>query len=89
MRVATTRLARLIARLRVLRAIVRIRAPPAQIEILPPDAFLSSGSEEGMMAARICPARTNTDDQNHCPLRCVSTTRPCFFSIEVFLTVCV
>jgi hypothetical protein len=39
MRVATTRLARVIARLRILRAIVRIRAPPAQIEILPPDAF--------------------------------------------------
>jgi hypothetical protein len=39
MRVATTTLARVIARLRVLRAIVRIRAPPARIEILPPDAF--------------------------------------------------
>jgi hypothetical protein len=41
MRVATTRLARMIARLRVLRAIVRILAPPAQNEILPPDAFPS------------------------------------------------
>jgi hypothetical protein len=41
MRVATTRLTRVIARLQVLRAIVRIRAPPARIEILPPDAFSS------------------------------------------------
>jgi hypothetical protein len=65
MRVATTRLARVIARLRVLRAIVRIRAPPARIEILPPNAFPSSGSEEGLMAARIVTTRTNTDDQNH------------------------
>jgi hypothetical protein len=47
MRVATTRLARVIARLPVLRAIVRIRAPPARIEILPLDAFTSSDSEEG------------------------------------------
>jgi len=42
-----TRLARVIARLRVLRAIVRIRAPPGRIELLPPDAFPSSDSEEG------------------------------------------
>jgi hypothetical protein len=66
MRVATTRPARVIACLRVLRAIVRIRAPPARIEILPPDAFSSSGSEEGnQIAARIVTARTNIDDQNH------------------------
>ena len=58
MRGATTRLARVIARLPVLRAIVRIRAPPARIEILPPDAFTSSGSEEdNEMAARIGTAR--------------------------------
>jgi hypothetical protein len=58
MRVATTRLARVIARLQLLRAIVRIRAPPARIEILPPDAFSSSGSEEGLMEARIGTAST-------------------------------
>jgi hypothetical protein len=73
MRVATTRLAPVIARLRVLRAIVRIRAPPARIEILPPGAFTSSGSEEGnQMAATIVTARTNTDDENHAALRWAS-----------------
>jgi len=57
MRGATTRLARVIARLPVLRAIVRIRAPPARIEILPPDAFRFSGSEEGnQVPARIVTA---------------------------------
>jgi hypothetical protein len=65
MRVATTRLARVIARLRVLRAIVRIRAQPVRIEILPPDACSSSGEEGNQIAERIVTARTNTDDQIH------------------------
>jgi hypothetical protein len=81
MRVATTRLARVIARLPVLRAIVRIRAPPARIEILPPDAFTSSGSEEGnQMPARIVTAKTNTDDQNHAALRWASSDTTLSFS---------
>jgi hypothetical protein len=65
MRVATTKLAQVIARLRVLRAIVRIRAPPARIEILRPDAFSVLRFGRRQMAARIVTVRTNTDDQNH------------------------
>ncbi|HTF02010.1 MAG TPA: hypothetical protein VK621_25685, partial [Bradyrhizobium sp.] len=87
MRVATTRLARVIARLRVLRAIVRIRAPPVRIEFLPPDAFPSSGSEEdNEMAARIGTARGTLRPESlmpHCG-GCLDDTT-LFFSIEVFL----
>jgi hypothetical protein len=46
MRAATTMLAPVIALPRGLSAIVRIRAPRVQIEILLPDAFRSSFSEE-------------------------------------------
>ena len=71
MRVATTRLARVIARLRVLRAIVRIRAPPARIEIC--RRMHLRPQIRNQMPARTVTARTNTDDQNHAALRWASS----------------